>query len=229
MYYANKQTFYVRQYGPAVIISVISLILIASGIFIYTKSSNPTQIETANTQTVEQNIEENEVTENVENTVKEEGNDLQESNALIDESKLQEESKEEVVKYFENLPTFEKSKEVNVISVNPSGTVTVEKGGDKLEITLIGIDYKYSKGEAVNKITTDLLNKKVKVAFDTVRSNNNVNYAYIYRDNKVSYNAELLKTGLVTLKSERKNTKLNKELADAQAYARSGFLGAWKK
>lgn len=236
MYYANKQTFYIRQYGPAVIVSIISLLLIASGLFIYTKSLNPTQIDTASTQTVETAEDEKKVTENVENAENID-NDLQETNALIDVNTAKQEPKEEpkveepkVVKYFENLPTFEISKEVNVTNVSSSGAITVETDGDKLEIVLIGIDFKYSSGSAVNKIKSDLLNKKVKIAFDTVRSKDGVNYAYVYKSgSKITYNAELLKTGLVTLKSERKNTKLNKELADAQAYAREKSLGVWKK
>lgn len=53
-------------------------------------------------------------------------------------------------------------------------------------------------------------------------------YAYVF-NGKTLYNAELLKTGLVTLKTERKNIKLNSELASAQAYARQNSLGIWKK
>jgi endonuclease YncB( thermonuclease family) len=147
-----------------------------------------------------------------------------ESNALVNEQ----ESNEEIIKYFESLPELEKSKEVNVINVNPSGSINVEVDGDKLEITLIGIDFKYSDDLAINKIKFDLLNKKVKVAFDKLRSENGKTYAYVY-SGKSLYNAELLKTGLVTLKTERKNIELNKDLANAQAYARQNSLGVWKK
>lgn len=235
MYYANKQTFYIRQYGPAVIVSVVSLILIASGVFIYLKSTNTFNKQTEVAQTVDTQNSNNTITENSEEPVKNDDILQEESNALVsvpEQPKVEEpkvEEKKEVVKYFENLPTLEKSKEVNVTNVSSSGTVTVETDGDILEVTLIGLDFKYSKDTAVQRIKTDLLNKKVKVAFDNVRSANGVNYAYIYRDNKVSYNAELLKAGLVTLKSERKNTSLNKELASAQAYARDNSLGVWNK
>lgn len=230
MYYANKQTFYIRQYGPAVIVSIVSLILIASGVFIYLKSTNTSFNQTEVAQTVDTQNSNNTITENSEEPVKEDDNLQEESNALasVPVEPIVEEKKE-VVKYFENLPTLEKSKEVNVTNVSTSGTITVETDGDILEVTLIGIDFKYSSDTAVNQIKTDLLNKKVKVAFDKVRSANGLNYAYVYRDNKVSYNAEILKAGLVTLKSERQNTSLNKELASAQAYARDNSLGVWNK
>lgn len=230
MYYANKQTFYIRQYGPAVIVSLVSLVLIASGVFIYLKSTNTSINQAEVAQTVDTQNSNNTITENSEEPAKVDDTLQEESNALVnipEQPKVEE--KKEVVKYFENLPTLEKSKEVNVTNVSTSGTVTVETDGDTLEVTLIGIDFKYSKDTAVQKIKTDLLNKKVKIAFDNVKSANGVNYAYVYRDSKMSYNAELLKAGLVTLKSERKNTSLNQELASAQAYARDNYLGIWKK
>jgi len=223
MYYDNKSTFYVKQYGPAVIVSVASLVLIASGIFIYLKSSNmenPFNKKTEITQAVDNNAKTAELEE--------------EKNALAEEPKVEEvvvpEVKVEpvVVKYFENLVSSKKSEDVNVINVSASGSITVEKDGDKLEVTLIGIDFKYAKESAIQKINTDLLNKKVKIAFDKLRSDSNGTYAYIYKDDTL-YNAELLKSGLVTLKTERTNITLNSELSKAQSYARTNSLGVWKK
>lgn len=233
MYYDNKQTFYIRQYGPAVIVSVVSLILISSGVFIYMKSSNignPFIKNTEIAQTIDtDSANNNSATVKSEETVKEEDN-LVEQNALVEEKKVEETpAPTVVVKYFENLPVWEKSKDVNVTNVSDTGAVTLELDGDKVEVTLIGVDLKYTKTTAFEKMKTDLFNKKVKVAFDTVRSENGVTYAYIFRDNKTSYNAELLKAGLATLKTERKNTKLIKDLASAQAYARQNSLGVWNK
>jgi hypothetical protein len=222
MYYDNKSTFYVKQYGPAVIVSVASLILISSGIFIYLKSSNmenPFNKKTEITQT----IDKNEATAALE----------EEKNALVSEPKVEEvvvktPAPTAVVKYFENLVALEKSKDVNVINVSTSGRITLETDGDKLEVTLIGVDFKYNKEAAVEQIKTDLLNKKVKIAFDKLRSDSEITYAYIFKDNLL-YNAELLKTGLVTLKTERTNTELNVDLSKAQSYARQNSLGVWKK
>jgi endonuclease YncB( thermonuclease family) len=215
MYYDNKQTFYVKQYGPTVIIGVVSLILISSGIFLYVKSTNMKNPFAKKTEVIQ--------------TVDTDNNAAEETNAIIKETKVEEPKTDVVVdKYFETLPALEKSKEVNVTNVSDTGNITVESDGDKLEITLIGVDFKYSNQSAIEKIKTDLLNKKVKIAFDNLRSENNKTYAYIFSE-KLLYNAELLKTGLFTIKTERKNICLNTELANAQALARQNSLGVWKK
>ncbi|MDF2865957.1 MAG: nuclease ue [Clostridia bacterium] len=236
MYYDNKKAFYMKQYGPAIIISVVSLVLIGSGIFIYLKSAgvvNPFAkdkeiAQTINTNAANTNTQENTnnltpTIEKVEEPVKVEV-PVVENNALVDETK----TSTEIVKYFDNLAALEKSKEVNVVNVNTSGSINIEVDGDKLEITLIGIDFSYSNDSAKEKMKTDLLNKKVKIAFDELRSADGKTFAYVF-NGKTLYNAELLKTGLVTLKTERKNIKLNSELASAQAYARENSLGIWNK
>ncbi len=209
MYYDNKQTFYVKQYGPAVIISAVSLVLISSGIFIYLKSTNMGN-------PFKKNVE---IVQTINN---------KEEDIIVEDNSLKDETKVEFVKYFENLPTLEKSKEVNVTNVSDTGKITVEVDGDKLEITLIGVDFKYSNSNTIQRIKSDLLNTKVKIAFDNIRSENDITYAYIFND-KLLYNAELLKSGLFTIKTERKNISLNTELANAQAYSRQNSLGVWKK
>jgi len=226
MYYDNKSTFYVKQYGPAVIVSVVSLVLIASGIFIYLKTSN-----------MENPFNNKAETAQVVNTNKT-TTDSEENNALAVEPKVEvvpvkavvAEVKPAavVVKYFENLVSGEKSKDVNVINISAAGKVTVEIDGDKLEVALIGVDFKYAKDSTYDKMKADLLNKKVKIAFDKLKSDSDNTYAYIYKDNSL-YNADLLKTGLVTLKTERTNTALNSDLSKAQSYARENSLGVWKK
>ena len=39
MYYDNKSTFYIKQYGPAVFTIVISLLLVLGGLYIYLSSN----------------------------------------------------------------------------------------------------------------------------------------------------------------------------------------------
>lgn len=232
MYYDNKQAFYIRQYGPTVLIAVISVILIASGVFIYVKSSNignplnntTSQVAAQTANSDQANINNSASTANLATVAKQEDNVQEETNALVDTSK----TNTEVIKYFDNLPALEKSKEVNVTSVNANGTVDIEVDGDKLEITLIGVDFKYSNSSAIDKMRADLLNKQVKIAFDKLRTQDNLTFAYIFCGEKL-YNAELIKTGLVTLKSERQNIQLNQDLASAQAYARQNSLGVWKR
>lgn len=230
MYYDNKQTFYIKQYGPTFLVAVISFVLIASGVFIYVKSSNignPLNQETEVAQTANTDQAKIDSTANTQNlntdTTKKDDN-VQETNALVDDSK----PNTEVVKYFNSLPALEKSKDVNVTNVNADGTIDLEIDGDKLEVTLIGVDFKYAKNSVIDKMRADLVNNKVKIAFDNLRTQNNLTFAYIFYNNKL-YNAELLKTGLVTLKTERQNIQLNKDLASAQAYARQNSLGVWNK
>ena len=39
MYYDNKSTFYIKQYGPAVFTIVVSLVLVLGGLYIYLSSN----------------------------------------------------------------------------------------------------------------------------------------------------------------------------------------------
>ena len=48
MYYDNKSSFYLRQYGPTVLILIVSFVLIGSGLYIYftsNKAQNPSSDE----------------------------------------------------------------------------------------------------------------------------------------------------------------------------------------
>lgn len=47
MYYENKKQFYIKQYGPAAIIIVVSLVLILSGIYLSLNSNNTPKEEVA--------------------------------------------------------------------------------------------------------------------------------------------------------------------------------------
>lgn len=229
MYYDTKKDFYIKQYGPAAVVTISSIVLILSGVFIYVKSTNSEDLiankideeQTTNIDVTENILPEN---ENINDEVIETNNVEEESNALVDETK----SNAEVIKNFESLLVMQKSTELDVLNINESGTITVKVDCSKLEITLIGIDFKYSNNSTIEKMKEDLLNKKVQLVFDNVRMENNLTYAYIYCNNTL-YNAELLKTGLVTLKTERNNIQLNNILASAQAYARENSLGVWNK
>lgn len=228
MYYDNKSAFYMKQYGPAVIVSIISLILMGSGIFIYSQTSKSSS---AYAKEIAQSVNITSASVKTNETVVEEKQEVKVEEKK-EETKVTEEVKTPVTtvsKYFETLTKYNKSKDVNVTKISDSGIISLEIDGDTLDIALIGIDYKYSKSSTYEKIRSDLLNKKVKIAFDNVKTVNNVNYAYVYSAGNTSYNETLLKTGLVTLKSERQNTLLNKELSAAQSYARENKLGIWNK
>lgn len=213
MYYDNKSTFYIKQYGPAVLVGICSIVLIGSGLFIYFKntSTNPLKIETSKQV-------------NNKNTVVKPASENVETEALINDKKT--ESNE--INYFENLKTLEKSKELNVKNVSDSGYITVETDNQTIEISLIGIDLNSVNKAAISKIKEDLLNKKVKVVFDTKRIEENKTYAYIYKNDSL-YNETLLKSGLVTLRRERENVSLMGKLTKAQEYARENSIGVWKQ
>lgn len=226
MYYNNKSTFYVKQYGPAVIISIVSILLIGTGAFIYFKTSgmdnpfkNNMQIADSTQDKVEQKKEENKPKEEL----------IVEKNAVVEDNIKNEVATTSNPKYFDELPLLEKSKISKITNISKECRLTIEVDDAKVELSMIGVDYKNSNLDVIiEKLKTDLLNKDIRIAFDTVKSDNGMTYGYIYKENKL-YNSELLKTGLVTLKTERKNNHLNKDLAAAQAYARENSLGIWKK
>ena len=230
MYYDNKRTFYVKQYGPSIIVSVIAVALIAVGSVVFI---NKGSVSDNNTVALEP---ENEVIEVVENTTPEviEPEVIPEEPEVLPEEPSEEVISEEALKttevipYFENLEKLLISEEVNVISVDENGNVNLEYNGDKLTASMIGVNYTYATAETYNKIKTDLEGKKVKIAFDTQRDVNGTNVIYVYLDGKL-YNATLLESGLATLKSERTNVALATDLSKAQAYARENKLGVWNK
>ena len=240
MYYDNKRTFYMKQYGPTVAISVIAVALISVGTLFYLKSKNPnTDIAVSNPQdeivdvaTDKDTPKEEQVIlpqNNISNTNEQLQEKEQEKEQEIVKTEETEALKEvEVVPYFKELEKLVISEEVNVTSVDEKGNISLEYNGDKITVTMIGISYKYSTDATYNKIKSDLENKKVKVAFDTEREIAGITYAYVYLDNEL-YNATLLKSGLATLKSERTNVALATKLSEAQANARDNKLGVWNR
>jgi hypothetical protein len=234
MYYDNKSTFYMKQYGPAIVVGVASIMLIGSGLYIYFKTSvNPLNrnTEIAKEQTIKSNeIINEEKKEEVKQEIIETKTEFKEEPKVENTtSALKEETKpsSNISNYFQNMKSLEKSKEVTVKTVKYSGYITVETDNETLEFLLIGIDLKRLNNDIVDKIKNDLLNKKVKIAFDVQKQVDGSNYVYLFENNKL-YNAELLKSGLLTLRTERQNISLIQELAKAQAYARDNSLGVWK-
>jgi len=73
MYYENKRTFYIKQYGPAALILLIALVLIGTGIYIAVKpdankihanntNNTPTEVITTNQYTLSDQAYEGKVT-----------------------------------------------------------------------------------------------------------------------------------------------------------------------
>lgn len=201
MYYDGKRDFYIKQYGPKVLLAVCSVLLVACGTFIYLSTTS-----TAN---------------------KTSGEVVVASENLKDEKKIATGLPEELSK----LNVLEKSNTYTVDSVTDNGEVIVNVGEQQLKVVLIGDNIPKKSDELKSKISEDLKGKEIKLAFDeqkTEKKDNSKVYAYIYI-NDTLYNATLLENGSVTLKDEKTNKKLLSELTQAQAYAKQNALGVWAK
>lgn len=255
MYYDNKSTFYIKQYGPAVLTIVISLVLVLGGLYIYLSSNRnnkPQDTLVAKNVTEQQQIE---VNENTETT-----NSLQEAEKKEEESKTEivekEEPKKEEVKpvvaeveikevtekvnvndikisntissNIKKLSKLEKLNDVKVLGVDDNKNIIVNISENNYKISLIGIDYKKSNNNIKDKLDNDLTNKTISIAFDNVKQENDTLCAYIYVDGNL-YNKELLKNGLAILKVEKANTSLLTELVNAQKEAKTNNIGIWQK
>ena len=248
MYYDNKSTFYIKQYGPAVFTIVISLVLVLGGLYIYLSSNRnnkpqDTLVAKNNAQDV-QLVEQN---NNIEQT-----NSLQEVELKKEEVK-QEETKQVETNSNENntneekninindiaitnilsselrtLNKLEKSKEVTVLGIDDDKNIILNISDKNYKASLIGIDYKKSKSNIKDIINNELTNRKVTIAFDNVKIQDNTLCVYLYLDGNL-YNQHLLKDGLAILKVEKANTSLLNELVNAQKQAKSNNIGIWQK
>lgn len=212
MYYDNKSTFYIKQYGPAVLILVIAVVLIGSGIYIYVSNSGT---KTPNQEVIV-------------------ASDKLENEEKLEEPKVEqaEEKKEEILtslpEEYSNLKSLEKTTEFKVEKVldNKKVRVVIPNTNKKFDITLIGINFNNSISEIVTKMQEDLKDKNVKLAFDTVKVDNSQIYAYIYINNEL-YNAKILENGYATFQEEPKNKSLNTDLKQSQTFAKQQSVGIW--
>lgn len=248
MYYDNKSTFYIKQYGPAVFTIVISLVLVLGGLYIYLSSNRNNKPQdtlvaknsTQDVQLVEQN-------NNIEQT-----NSLQEVELNKEEEVNQEETKQaetnnesnaneaniinindiDITKVLSSelraLNKLEKSKEVTVLGIDDDKNIILNISDKNYKASLIGVDYKKSKSDIRDKINNDLANKKVTIAFDNVKIQNDTLCVYLYLDGNL-YNKTLLNNGLAILNVEKANTSLLNDLVNAQKQAKTNNIGIWQK
>ena len=227
MYYDNKSSFYIRQYGPAVLILILSFLLIGSGIYIYISSNKNTpnkEIIVASDSLKDDNKTE---TSNVETPIVE----TDKKEEVVEEKK--EEVKEDtslIPADYENLKPLEKTENVKVTSVLDSGKLKVTTSSSKvMEITLIGIDFSNAQTDIISKMKSDLEGKEIKLAFDNTKVDNLSIFAYIYIKDTL-YNAKMLEQGYASLKEEKNNnTSLYTTLKQSQTYAKQTLAGIWKK
>ena len=188
MYYDNKSTFYIKQYGPAVLILVIAVVLIGSGIYIYvsnsgTKTSNQEIIVASDKLENEEKLDENQVEAEKQEEKKDE--------AVQEQKQEEQEVKEEILTAlpdeYSNLKSLEKTNELKVEKVLDSKKVRViiPNTNKKFDVTLIGINFNNTIPEIITKMQEDLKDKNVKLAFDTVKVDNSQIFAYIYINNEL--------------------------------------------
>lgn len=225
MYYDNKSTFYIKQYGPAVLILVIAVVLIGSGIYIYVSNSG------TNTPTQEIVVASDKL-ENEEKLEEPKTEQVEEKKEEVKQETKQEEQKEEILtslpEEYSNLKVLEKTTEFKVEKVldNKKVRVIIPNTNKKFDVTLIGINFNNSISEIITKMQEDLKDKKVKLAFDNVKVDNSQIYAYIYINNEL-YNAKILENGYATFQEEPKNKSLNTDLKQSQTFAKQQSVGIW--
>ena len=248
MYYNNKSTFYIKQYGPAVFTIVISLVLVLGGLYIYLSSNRNNKPQ--DTLVAKNNAQDVQLVE--------QNNNIEQTNSLQEVELKKEEVKQEETKQVETnsnesntneekninindiaitnilsselrtLNKLEKSKEVTVLGIDDDKNIILNISDKNYKSSLIGIDYKKSKSDIKDIINNDLINKKVTIAFDNVKIQDNTLCIYLYLDGNL-YNQHLLKDGLAIIKVEKANTSLLNELVNAQKQAKSNNIGIWQK
>ena len=251
MYYDNKSTFYIKQYGPAAFTIALSLVLVVGGLYIYLSSNknnkhqdtlvakNDTQSE----QKVEQSNSLQDVKEddNVSNSTpnvveeKKDENINQDVNNTSNVSEVKSSVNINDVKItnvlsaeLRALNKLQKSKELTVVGVDDNKNIIINANDKNYKASLIGIDYKKSGLDIKDKLNSDLANKKVTIAFDNVKVQDNTLCVYLYVDGNL-YNQKLLKDGLAILNVEKANTSLLNELVNAQKQAKTNNIGIWQK
>lgn len=236
MYYDNKSTFYIKQYGPAVFTIAISLVLVVGGLYIYLSSNknnrpqdtlvaknNIQKVQTTNQNNNEQINSLQEVQERQEgkatNIVESNDNEI-DINEINVTNVLSAE--------FRTLNKLEKSNELTVIGIDNNNNIILNSNNKNYRASLIGIDYKKSNSDIKEKINNDLKNKKVTVAFDNVKIQDDCLCVYLYLAGNL-YNRTLLSEGVAILNVEKANTSLLNELVNAQKQAKSNNIGIWQK
>lgn len=203
MYYTSKKSFYIKQYGPKVLLIFSSILIVVLGVYIYYNSTH------VNTSTEKKVVvaEQKATTEKVEEVV------------TTDTSGV-------LPKTLGTLRPLQKTAAAKVDSVTSDGKVVVNIENTKITVTLIGVDFKSSSSDVNTKMSDELKGKEIKLAFDKEKTNKDIIEAYLYIDDKL-YNSSLIEKGYATYKKEKENTKLEDELLSAQAYAKQNQLGIW--
>jgi len=259
MYYDNKSTFYIKQYGPAVITIAICLVLVFGGLYIYlssNKNNMPNDSLIAKTVSNENELvakqsdfsEIEEKNDSLENVVPIGEEIEQQEPAIIQENEVSIVAEEET----EIIP---EEKVVDITNITYNTVLTSElKNLNKLEksneVTVLGIDDEYN-------ILLNISNNNYKaslIGIDYKKSSNNIkeklNNDLVNKNVRIAfdnvrlqngklcvylyvdenlYNEQLLNDGLAIISVEKANTSMLNNLVVAQKDAKSNSLGIWNK
>ncbi len=212
MYYDNKRSFYIKQYGPKVFLAIFSVCVIGLGAYIYLSSINP------NTKTNEASVDEKVV--EVGATATEEVAKVEEVNTTSSDASGK------LPKTLGTLRPLQKTAAAKIDSVNSDGSIVVNIENTKITVYLIGVDFKSSSSDISTKMNEELKDKEIKLSFDKEKTVKDQIVAYLYVGDTF-YNASIIEKGYATVKKDKDNVKLENELVAAQAYAKQTQVGIW--
>ena len=153
MYYDNKSSFYLKQYGLPILAIVISLIIIGAGSYIYWLSST--------TNAPKQNVV----------TASNELQDVDENTIAI------------LGKTLANLKPMQTSDVGTITDISDDGSIIFKFNELAIKLNLIGVDTTSITTNYIETLKKDLVGKEAKIAFDNVKIENSNVYAYVYVDN----------------------------------------------
>lgn len=205
MYYDSKSSFYIRQYGPKVLVIVLVVLISGTGLYIYMANRTKTPTVDVTQQTIAQ-----------------QGSTTSQEEQKVDGSIASLKLPEKL----ENLKPLEKTT-VKIASVESNGELVVIYGDTRFKAKLIGLDFNTVEPDTIYQIGQDIANRQVEIAFDNTKYTNDIANIYIYSNNEL-YNAKLLEQGKLKLNSKDINKLLLKELTESQAYAKQTKAGVWE-
>lgn len=205
MYYDNKSSFYIRQYGPKVLCIVLVLVIAGTGLYIY--MSNRTKTPTVDV---------------TKQTIASQGSSTSQEEQKVDENV----ASLELPNKLESLKPLEK-RTVKVSSVENNGELIIIDGDTRFTANLIGLDFNIVEPDTIYQMGQDIANRQVQIAFDNTKCTGDKANVYIYLNDEL-YNAKLLEQGKIKLKANDINKLLLKDLTESQAYAKQTRAGVWE-
>ncbi len=205
MYYDNKSSFYIRQYGPKVLCIVFVIVIAGTGLYIYMSNRSKTPTVDVTKQTIA----------NQGSTTSQEEQKVDENVASL-----------ELPNKLESLKPLEK-RTVKVSSIENNGELIIIDGETRFTANLIGLDFNTVEPDTIYQIGQDIANRQVQIAFDNTKCTGDKANVYVYLNDEL-YNAKLLEQGKIKLRSNDINKLLLKDLTESQAYAKQTRAGVWE-